>query len=148
MVKIDKNDHLIIELLRQDSKRTVQQLAQRLALPPTTVHNRVKRLEQLGIIKGYTILVDETALGKGIAAYVLVTVSSRTPSGIRVSQEDVAREMRNAGAEQVAIVTGGADIIATVHAKDLAELNDIVVKKLRTIDGVDKTQTMIVLSSQ
>ena len=147
MVKIDKNDQLIIELLRQDSKRTVQQLAQRLALPPTTVHNRVKRLEQLGIIKGYTILVDNAALGKGLTAHVLVTVSSRTPAGIRVSQEDVAREIRNSGAEQVSVVTGGADIIATVHAKDLAELNDIVVRKLRSIDGVDKTQTMIVLNT-
>jgi DNA-binding Lrp family transcriptional regulator len=147
MVKIDKNDHLLIDLLRQDSKRTVQQLAQRLALPPTTVHNRIRRLEQLGVIKGYTILVDETALGKGLAAVVLVTVSSRTPSGIRVSQDDVAREIRSAGAEGVSVVTGGADIVATVHAKDLAGLNDLVVRKFRTIDGVDKTQTMVVLNT-
>lgn len=147
MPKIDKNDQKIIELLKENSKRPTQNIAQHTGLPLTTVHNRIKRLEQLGIIKGYTALVDDAQLGKGLTAYVLITVSSRTPAGIRVSQEDIAREIKGMGAERVSIVTGGTDIVAVVHAQDILSLNEFIIKKLRNIDGVDKTQTMIVLSS-
>lgn len=144
---IDKNDQKIIELLRANSKRPAQEIARQTGLPLTTVHNRIRRLETRGVITGYTITVDETKLGKGLTAYVLVSVIYRTPAGIRVSQEDVAREIKNLGADEVSVVTGGTDLIARVHAKDISELNDLVVKKLRNIDGVDKTQTMVVLST-
>lgn len=147
MPKIDKNDQLLIELLRENSKRSMHELAQRIGLPATTVHNRIRRLEQHGIIQGYTVLVDENKLGRQLSAYVLITTSSRTPTGTRVNQEDLAREIRNLGAENAAITTGGADIVARVHAKDIAALNEFVVRKLRALDGVDKTQTMIVLST-
>ncbi len=125
----------------------MQEIARQTGLPLTTVHNRIKRLEALGVITGYGISVDETKLGKGLTAYVLVTIAPRTPAGIKVSQEDVAREIKSIGADEAAIVTGGTDIIARVRAKGLAELNELIVKKLRNIDGVDKTQTMIVLST-
>jgi DNA-binding Lrp family transcriptional regulator len=147
MVKIDKNDQKLIELLQEDSKRSIQELAQRAGLPPTTVHNRIKKLEQLGVIVRYTAVVNAAKLGKHVTAFVLVTTSSRTPAGVRVNQDDIAREIRALGAQEVHVVTGSADIIAQVIAKDLDELNAFVTQKLRSLDGVDKTQTMLVLSS-
>jgi Lrp/AsnC family leucine-responsive transcriptional regulator len=146
MSKMDNNDTKLLQLLCRDSKLSVQQLSKETGLPPTTVHNRIKRLEREGIIKGYTVLVDNAAIGREVTAYVLITTVYRLPTGGRVSQEDVAREVKSLGAEEVSIVAGGSDIIAKVHAKNVAELNEFVVRKLRVVDGVDKTQTMIVLS--
>jgi DNA-binding Lrp family transcriptional regulator len=97
--------------------------------------------------KGYTVVLDYEKLGKGVAAYILISVVYRIPTGTRVAQEDVAKEINGIGAEEVSIVAGGTDIIAKVRAKDVNELNDFVIRKLRNIDGVDKTQTMIVLST-
>jgi Lrp/AsnC family leucine-responsive transcriptional regulator len=146
-MKLDSNDWAILDLLKENSKYTTSQIAKRLVIPITTVHNRIKKLELLGIIKGYTVVLDHDKLGKGVVAYVLISVVYRTPMGTRVVQEDVAREIKSIGAEEASIVAGGTDIIAKVRAKDVHELNDFVTKKLRNIDGVDKTQTMIVLST-
>ena len=58
----------------------------------------------------------------------------------------MAKEIKKIdGIEYVAVITGDTDIMAKAVAKDTEELNTIITKKLRNIDGVDKTQTMIVL---
>ncbi|HZX34848.1 MAG TPA: Lrp/AsnC ligand binding domain-containing protein, partial [archaeon] len=64
----------------------------------------------------------------------------------KIKQDEVAKEIKKIdGIEYVAVITGDADIMAKAVAKDTEELNTIITKKLRNIDGVDKTQTMIVL---
>lgn len=114
----------------------------------TTVHNRIKRLEKLGVIKGYTVDIDHKKLGKDITAIILMTVSYVLPDGRKVSQIELAKEVRrNPAVEDVCIVTGGSDIVLTVRVDNVEQLNDFIIKYLRGIDGVDKTQTMIVLSS-
>ena len=116
-------------------------------MPITTVHNRIKKLEKEKIIKKYTILPDYKKLGKGILSYILVSVMYMLPNGEKISQENLAKEIKKLGAEEVSIVTGGTDIIVKVRVKDVDELNEFVIKKLRSVDGVDKTQTLIVLNS-
>lgn len=144
---LDKKDLKIIDILKEDSKQTTNQISKRFNIPITTVHNRIKKLEKLGIIKSYTVNLDYKKLDKGILSYILVSVIYTLPSGRKVSQEQVAKEIKNIGAEEVSIVTGGTDLIIKVRAKDIDELNDFVIKKLRNIDGVDKTQTLIVLNN-
>jgi Lrp/AsnC family transcriptional regulator for asnA, asnC and gidA len=69
------------------------------------------------------------------------------PSGIKVMQEDVAKEIKALpGVESVELLTGGTDILAKVRVKDVDELNNFIIRQLRKIEGVDKTQTMVVLS--
>ena len=148
MVKLDKNDQSLLILLEEDSKRTVQYLAQRLGLPPTTVHNRIKRLEQLGIIQRYTVSIDWNKAGKALTAYILVSVEYTLPTGGKVQQDDVARELKGLpGVDEVSVLTGGADALVRARVKDIPDLNELVVRKMRTVPGVDKTQTMLVLST-
>jgi len=148
MVNIDEKDVLLLKLLQQDSHASVQHLAKQSSLPPTTVHNRIKKLEQQGVIKRYTVELDWNKAGKPILAYILVTAEHLLPTGGKVSIEDAAQELRSLpGVEDVAILTGGADLLVRVRAADIAELNELVVRKLRAVAGVDKTQTMIVLST-
>ncbi len=149
MTKMDNNDIKLLQLVHKDSKLSVQQMAKETGLPPTTVHNRIKRLEKEGIIRKYTAEIDWKKAGKPVMAYVLVSFEYILPTGGRVQQEDAAKEIRGMeGVEEVSILTGGADMLVKVRAKDLDDLNDFVVRKLRNIAGVDKSQTMIVLSSQ
>ncbi|MBI4020370.1 MAG: Lrp/AsnC family transcriptional regulator [Candidatus Aenigmarchaeota archaeon] len=148
MEALDEKDVSILGLLRENSKLTTQQISKRTLIPVTTVHNRIKRLEKLGVIKGYTVDIDHKKLGKDITAIILMTVSYVLPDGRKVSQIELAKEVRrNPAVEDVCIVTGGSDIVLTVRVDNVEQLNDFIIKYLRGIDGVDKTQTMIVLSS-
>lgn len=144
---LDEKDLHVLEELRQNAKRTTSQISKRINIPITTVHNRIKKLEKLGIIKHYTVEVDHAKLGKPISAYIMVSVVYMLPSGIKLSQEDVAKHIKGiAGVESVEIMTGETDLLVKIRIKDIEELNDFVIRKLRKVEGVDKTRTMIVLS--
>ncbi|MBI4175931.1 MAG: Lrp/AsnC family transcriptional regulator [Candidatus Aenigmarchaeota archaeon] len=148
METLDEKDMEILGLLKENSKLTTQQVSKKTLIPITTVHNRIKKMENLGVIKGYALNIDHKKLGKNITAIVLLTVSYMLPDGRKISQTELAKEIRkHPGVEEVNIVTGGSDIILKVRVESVEKLNDFIISDLREIGGVDKTQTMIVLSS-
>ncbi len=147
-MKLDEKDMRILDVLRQNAKLTTHKISKKLAMPITTVHNRIKKLEKIGIIKRYTVELDYKKLKRGLLVYIGVTVTYTSPSGKKLHQEDIAKKIKKLkGVEEVDIMAGGTDILVKIRLKDIDELNDFVIKKLREIDGVDKTQTMVVMSS-
>lgn len=144
--KIDQKDREIITELINNSRQTVGQLAKKIGMPPTTIHNRIKKLEQAGIIRNYTADIDYKKLGRPVMAFIGITVNYNV-EGRKIKQQEIARQIKKLeGVREVTILTGGLDIIVKVMARDIDDLNEIVTEKLRDIDGVDKTQTMIVLT--
>ena len=145
---LDKKDLQILDLLKVDAKLTTQQISKKTLIPITTVHNRIKKLEKQGVIKGYTVVLDHKKLGKGVTAFVLMTVSYILPSGKKVSQSELAKEIsKMQHVEETYIVTGGTDIILKVRVRDIDELNKFITSDLRGLDGVVNTQTIITLST-
>ena len=71
-MKLDDKDHSILAALRQDSRSTVRNLASRLSIRPSTVHERIKRLRQSGIIKRFTLKLNNDAIGEGFIVFMLV----------------------------------------------------------------------------
>ncbi len=141
-MKIDKKDRAIITALVKDSKQTTSKLSKNLLIPITTIHNRIKKLEKQGIINNYTVNLNYQKLGKNIQAYISVTVDYSLAN----NQAEVAKKIKTIpGIQEVTIMTGGTDIQVKAITKDIFELNEIVTEKMRTIPGVDKTQTAIVL---
>lgn len=143
--QLDKKDEKVLEILKDNPKLTVSQIAKKTLIPITTVHNRIKKLEKLEIIKNYSLNLNYKKLGYDILAFILVSVSYTLPTGEKIKQEQLAKTIKSIGAEEVYIVAGGTDILVKVRMHNIEELNDFVIKKLRDINGVDKTQTMIVL---
>ena len=87
-------------------------------------------------------------LNKPILGFILITVNYLLPDGTKIKQENVAQEISKLeNVEEVNIVTGVTDILIKVRVSSIEALNDFIIKKLRNINGVDKTQTMITLSS-
>ncbi len=147
MYVINEKDIKILSLLKKDAKLTTQDISRKAMMPITTVHNRIKKMEENGIIKGYSAIVDNKKLGINIRAYVMINVEYRTLSGKKISQTKLAGEIKkNPLVDEASIVAGGTDIIIRIHAKDIDELNDFIINKVRDMDGVANTQTMIVLS--
>ena len=78
---------------------------------------------------------------------MLLTVTYTLPDGKKLRQEDIAKTIKKLEeVEEVNIMTGITDILIKVRIKDIDQLNTFVIDKLRNIEGIDKTQTMLVLS--
>ena len=143
---MDKKDEKILELLRENSKLTTQQISKKTLIPITTVHNRIKKLEKERIITKYTIQHDHKKLGKNLGAYIQIVVDYKLLKEIKMFQHDLAKKLKqNEFVEEAAMVTGGTDILIKVRVKDVDELDNFVTKVLRNIDGIEKTQTMVIL---
>ena len=144
---LDKKDFKILEVLKENAKLSTQQISKKTLIPITTVHHRIKKLEKQGIIKGYTVLLDNKKIGKALAAYVLITVDYKLLNGIKLTQHDLAKKLKaHEFVEETAMVTGGTDIIIKIRVKDIDQMDEFVTKYLRNVDGVERTQTMVVLS--
>ncbi len=144
--KLDKKDMRILEILKERGDLTVRQIASRSLLPITTVHHRVKRMKSLGIIKRFTIEVDHKKTGKGLGAYVLVTIDSKYLKGFRRSQHDLVKDLKALEfVEKADIVTGTIDIVLLIRVRDVEELDKVIVEKLRDIQGIESTQTLVIL---
>ena len=115
---MDKKDEKILELLRENSKLTTHQISKKTLIPITTVHNRIKKLEKEGIIKRYTLELDNKKIGKTLAAFINIIVDYRLLKNIKMSQYDLTKKIKqNESVEEAAMVTGGTDIIIKVRVK-------------------------------
>ena len=90
---------------------------------------------------GLNLAIDYEKLGKPLKAYILITVNQDAISQSQIGKKILALE----GAESVDIVTGTTDIITQIRIKDMHLLNDFITNHLRKIEGIDKTQTLMVL---
>lgn len=144
---MDKKDKLILDLITENCRLTTQQMSKKLHIPITTIHNRIKKLEEEGVIKGYKAILNNKKIGKPIAAYVLIMVDYKMLKEMKISQHELAKRLRNNEfVEEAAITTGRNDIIIKVRVSDIDQLDNFVTQYLRNINGIDKTETMVILN--
>ncbi|MGV8150504.1 MAG: Lrp/AsnC family transcriptional regulator [Candidatus Woesearchaeota archaeon] len=149
VIKIDKKDEKIIEILKDHAEFTTRQISKKTLLPVTTVHNRIRKLRKDGIIRKYTVKLDNEKLGKNFVSYVLISVNLPILKQKHKTQLDLANELKKFYfVERADIVTGGTDIVAIVRVKDVKEFDDCLLNKLQLIEGIDRTQTLIVIHSK
>ena len=138
MTQIDEKDHAILDVLKENSSLSIQQISRKTAIPVATVHNRIKRLKAHGVIKKYTIVIDKAKLGKKMVAYILIKAMPK------IDQPALLEKlMKNEFVEDGAAVTGQFDLIVKVRVADINELDWFVLKHLRTFDEISQTQSMI-----
>ena len=142
---MDERDRKIIRELLKDGRAKINKIAEKTGIPVTTVHKRIKKLVEEGILE-IKARINKRKAGYGICAYILVKIDTSSRS---IDQERVAEKMASIkGVEEVSVVTGRIDIVAKVHARDIDELSDIVLKRLRSMEGVAGTETLVVLKSK
>ncbi len=143
---LDEKDKKVLEMLKEHADWTTRIIAKKTNLPITTVHNRIKKLRKEGIIKKYTIETDNKKLHKNFVAYVLISANIQTLKQKHKTQLDLAKELRKFWfIERVDIVSGGTDLVAIIRVKDVDEFNDVLLGKMQLIEGIEKTQSLIVI---
>lgn len=149
MYKIDEKDQKIIELLQEHGDYTTRQIAKHTLLPITTIHNRIKKLKQAGVIKKFTVELDYAQIDKGLLVYILISVDLQLLKQKKKTQYDVAKDLRSFYfVEKADIVSGGTDLVVTVRVKDVEELDKVLLKKLQLVEGIEKTQSLIVIHGE
>jgi DNA-binding Lrp family transcriptional regulator len=144
--KMDKKDLKILDILKENADYTTRQIAKKTLLPTTTIHNRIRKLKQEGIIKNFTVNLDQKKVGKGLLVYVLISANLGLLKEKKKTQYDLAKELRKFEfTERVDIVVGGPDVVAVVRVKDVEEYDRILLNKIQLIEGVEKTQSLLVI---
>ena len=144
---LNEKDLKILEVLKQNAKLTIKQIAKKAGMPATTVYNRIKRMEKSGVIKSYTVTLNSKKMGKNVSAYILITVDYKLLKEIKTTQHELAKKFRmHKFVEEVDMITGTHDIILRIAVNDMDQLDEFVTRYLRNVDGVEKTQTMVILS--
>ncbi|MBI2139761.1 Lrp/AsnC family transcriptional regulator [Candidatus Woesearchaeota archaeon] len=147
MKNLDDKDYRLLNILKENAKLTTKQIAKKTGMPITTIHNRIKKLERTGIIEKYSVVMSHNLLGD-VMAYVLVSVMYHLPSGVVTDQAALAKKVReNEFVEEASIIAGRSDLLVKVRTKTVDELNEFVIKFLRSIPGIERTETLVVLQS-
>jgi len=143
---IDDKDKAILELLREHGDYTTRQIARKTLLPPTTINNRIRKLKQDGVIRKFTVALDPVAMEQDFKVYVLISADLLTLKEKKKTQYDMVSELRKLPAvESADIVSGGTDIVVTVKVKDRQEYDRLLLGRIQLIDGVERTQSLIVI---
>ena len=136
---VDQVDEAILQELTAEGRLSINELAGRVNVSRATAYKRVARLEEDGVITGYTALVDPHAAGRDLAALLLITVAQ---AHWRVVREQLSHLP---GLEYLGLAAGRIDFVALVRVADVTELRDVVLDRLHEIDGVQDSQTLFLL---
>jgi Lrp/AsnC family transcriptional regulator, leucine-responsive regulatory protein len=138
----DEVDLRLLELLRADGRASVTRLADELALSRSSVHQRIDRLREAGVLRGFSAVVDSRRLGLDVAAIVLLSAGP----GANVEWEPLLDQLLALPhVEYAALVTGEADAILHVRARNLDELRGFLLDEIRRITKLRGTLTLLVL---
>jgi DNA-binding Lrp family transcriptional regulator len=140
-VGLADRDRQLLALLQENARLSTAELARRLGVSRSTVQSRLERLERSGVIAGYTVRLSEDALRSQVRAYVLIEVAPKR------AQVVVRQLRRRPEVERLQSVSGTVDLVAEVCAASVADL-DTTIDEIGVIDGVDRTTSLIVLSTR
>lgn len=139
----DSSERELLRVLQENSQRSLRELSKELGLPISTVHEKIKRLERGGLIRGYHAILDERKLGFGVTGFILVSISYLNAP--KTSQAEIAaKAAKLPNVQEVHIIAGEWDLMVKAKAKSVEELGKFVTERLRNISGVEKTLSLIV----
>ena len=143
-IKLDHIDRKILEILQSNAKITNAQLAKDISLSPAPTLERVKKLENSGIIKSYHASLDKAKIGLGVSTFVLVTLKGHNKVNIDlfINAIDEVPEVI-----ECHHITGSGDFMLKIISYDIAAYQRLMLEKISEIEVVDGLQSMVILST-
>ena len=135
MISFDQIDLILLDELQRDSKQSVKELAKKVNLSITPVHERIKKLEALNVIQNYVAVVNPDALGKTLVAYCQVKLVRH--------QETLFEEFE----QYVRNLAGPYDFLLKLILKDMKDYQNFVVHKISKLDIISNIQSAFTIQS-
>lgn len=141
---LDEKDSAILDELMKDSRKTTKAIARELDIPRATVHDRIVKMEQKGVIKRYTAVPDYVQLGLGVSAFILVQFEPEKGISQRETAEDIGSLP---GIFEVHMISGEYDMLLKVRGASMEDIGRLVIDRLREVKGVARTLTCAVFTT-
>jgi DNA-binding Lrp family transcriptional regulator len=135
---MDETDKKILKILKDDGRAGYVEIGNQVSLSEGAVRKRIKTLTDEGVIKKFTVKIG---VAEGAQAITLLSTNPAYPT-----QEVSKRIQAIPNVETIYEVTGEYDIVAVIVGMNVVEVNECI-EKIRTVEGLTKTNTMIVLRS-
>jgi DNA-binding Lrp family transcriptional regulator len=136
---MDKLDYTIIKSLNENARKSFRHVAKELKVSLSTISNRVKRLEEDGVIERYVPVVDKEKIGYDLTAVINIKL---THGKLIEVQEKISKDNH---VSAVYDITGDWDSLIVAHFKDRRDLNNFI-KRILSIDYVERSNTQLVLN--
>jgi Lrp/AsnC family transcriptional regulator for asnA, asnC and gidA len=137
MDRIDDLDLKILSELSKDASISVPKLSKKVNTNASVVYSRIKRLIKRGLIKKFTVIINDEALGLSVKALTGINMDSKLRDNV-LNELFKVPEVR-----EVSEVTGRFDVLVTMNARSLDEMHQLISEKVGRIEGVQKTETFI-----
>ncbi len=135
---MDEKDKQILKILKEDARAGYAEIGNKIALSEGAVRKRIKTLTDEGVIRKFTVKIG---VAEGAQAITLLAVKPEYPT------QEVSKKIQAIpGVETTYEVTGEYDIVAVISGMNVMEVNECI-EKIRQVEGIMKTNTMIVLRS-
>ena len=142
-IKLDGIDKKILQMLMENSRRPILEIAKNIGISGAAIHQRLRKLEKNNLIIGSSIKVNTKILGYTTMAFIGIFLDRATNNKTVVNQLREIKEIL-----ECHYTTGDWSILAKLICKDNEDLMEILTKKIQTIKGVARTETYISLEQQ
>lgn len=148
IMSLDDIQRKILRLLQSNGRLSSKDVAKEVGSPVTTAYARIKRLEELGIIKEYKAVLDPRKLDRSTTAFILASFAYPASKEGLVSQRKITKEVASySEVQEVHTITGEWDMLIKVRGKDVDAVSNFVMNNLRAMSGIEKTLTCIVFET-
>ncbi len=138
--EIDNVDLKILNILMEDAKIPYTEVAKKVYVSGGTVHVRMKKLEEMGVVTGTTLKMDYTKLGYDVTCFLGIYLEKSS------LYDDVVKKLRSIPeVVKVHYTTGDYNIFLKIHCKDTRHLRDVLHDKIQYVEGIERTETFISL---
>ncbi len=141
-VELDPTDRRILEALQRDARRARAEIGREVGLSVAAVHERVRKLERDGVVRGYAALLHPEKVGCDLLAFVQVFVDHP-----RYEARFIEEVGRMPEVQECHRVTGAATCLLKVRVRDRRSLQTLILDRINAIAGVRQTETVVALST-
>lgn len=141
-MEIDETDRAILSALQRNARVSNAQIARQIGLVPSAIFQRIRKLEERGIVRGYRCELDSRALGQGLVAFIMVRTREHpidADTGQRIADIPEVQEVHRSVGEDCYVVK--------VRVRDTDDLARLLEEQIRTISAVSATRTTIVVKT-